>query len=195
MPLLAYFNLSSSGNLFVLTYYIYWFNMIMAANPVVTTAGLWSPSLPWQWIIQPTWQDYNLTTHVPRYLATICWTIWPFIIPAVVYLGFKTVKEWRNRENAAAFAFVWFFAVYGLLVVTQLLFPRPMYSYYLYPAIPVVCFGIALLVYEIWQIALRRTATRLIFNTGLCIFIIATAVSFVIMSPLGTSLVAIGVQK
>jgi dolichyl-phosphate-mannose-protein mannosyltransferase len=195
IPLLDFFNLSSSGNLFVLTYYIYWYNMIMAANPGVTAAGLWTSSPPWQWIIQPTWQDYNLTTHIPRYLATIGWTIWPLIIPAAGYLAFKTVREWQDRHNAASFVFIWLFAVYGLLIIAQLLFPRPMYSYYFYPAIPAVCFGIALTIYEIWQIARKRMAARIIFNISLVVFIIGTIASFVIMSPLGTNLVTIGLSR
>jgi hypothetical protein len=195
IPLLEFFNLSSSGNLFVLTYYIYWYNMIMAANPGVTAAGLWTSSPPWQWIIQPTWQDYNLTTHIPRYLATIGWTIWPLIIPAAGYLAFKTVREWQDRHNAASFVFIWLFAVYGLLIIAQLVFPRPMYSYYFYPAIPAVCFGIALTIYEIWQIASKRMAARIIFNISLVVFIIGTITSFVIMSPLGTNLVTIGLSR
>ena len=185
----------------------YWFNPLFRAIYMVwrslqdTLAGLASGSIsggamrelgtPLQWLISTTTfnVDFAAGANAPRYLVAIGWTIWPLIIPAIVYLIYESVKERAKGQSMALFLLSWLVGVYGLLVIIQLATGRLMYEYYFYPAIPAVCLAIAWGIWRLWGVAQRRSQTRVIFMVGLSLYLLATVATFVIMSPLDTNLV------
>ena len=79
--------------------------------------------------------------------------------------------------------------IYGLLAIMQPLTGRLTYDFYFYPAVPAVCLTIAWGFWRLWEIARNRTGTKVVFITGLSLYVLASLAVFVIMSPLGTNLV------
>ena len=123
------------------------------------------------------------------YLGSIGWNIWILIIPSFIYLIYASIKIREKGHEIALFLFCWLVGVYGALVVMRLLTARLMYDYYFYPAVPAVCLTIAWGFWRWWETARNRTATKVVFISGLTLYILASLAVFVIMPPLGTNLV------
>jgi predicted membrane-bound dolichyl-phosphate-mannose-protein mannosyltransferase len=189
LPLLEYAKTPLWGNPFGRILYIYWHSLALLPNSgfQIIPGGL-TPSPPWTWLIQPNLQDYNFTPHVPHYLISIGWTIWVLIIPAMVYVGWKSISDWKNCANIVKFTLFWFLGIYGSLIITDLLVGRAMYVFYFYPAVPAVCLAIAWIGWKLWQAAQKRARTKVPFLIALSAYLICSAASFLIMSPIGTSL-------
>lgn len=159
------------------------FTSITAGNP-----GSWLvPTPPWQWLL---WPGVTIVygTGV-RYLGSIGWAVWPLIIPSIVYLVYESIRNRFREYNIAFFLLCWLVGVYGLLVVLTLFTDRLSYEYYFYPAVPAVCLCIAWGFWRWWETARNRTATKVVFISGLTLYILASLAVFVIMSPFGTNLV------
>ena len=161
------------------------------ASGSVTGGSMRDLGTPWQWLLSPGTSNVDLAPgpNAPRYLSSIGWTIWPLIIPSIVYLIYESVRNRPKEQNMAFFLLCWLVGVYGLLVIIQLVTGRLMYEYYFYPAIPAVCLAIAWGIWRLWGVAQRRSQTRVIFLSLLALYLIGTAITFVIVSPLGTNLV------
>jgi predicted membrane-bound dolichyl-phosphate-mannose-protein mannosyltransferase len=146
---------------------------------------------PWQWLFSSIVLNTNLASgsNVTRYLDSIGWNIWVLIIPSMIYLIYASINSKEKGHDIALFLLSWLVGVYGVLVILQLTTGRLMYDYYFYPAVPAVCLTIAWGAWRLWELARNRTQTRVIFITGLSLYLLASLAVFVIMSPLGTHLV------
>jgi len=147
--------------------------------------------LPLQWILTPSALNVNFApgSDVPRYLASIGWNIWIFIIPSFIYLVYLSVKIHNKDHEIALFLSCWLLCVYGLLVAIQAVTGRLTFDYYFYPAVPAVCLTIAWGFWRIWEVALKRVGTKIVFTVGLSLYLLASLAVFVIMSPLGTNFI------
>ena len=184
-----------------------WYNPLFRAVYMIwhplneTSAALASGSLqggglrgirtPWQWILTPSvvYIDNVSGPVVPRYLGSIGWNIWVFIVPSFIYLIFASLKIREKGHEIALFLLCWLIGVYGILVVMRLLTDRLMYDYYFYPAVPAVCLTIAWGFWRWWELARQKVKTRVLFIAVLSLYMLASMAVFVIMSPLGTHLV------
>jgi len=146
---------------------------------------------PWQWLISPSAINVDIASGsgVPRYLGSIGWNIWILIIPSFIYLIYASVKICNKGHDLALFLLCWLVGVYGLLAIIQAITGRVTYDYYFYPAVPVVCLTIAWGFWRLWELARKTAKTRVIFITGLALYLLFTMITFVIMSPMGTNLV------
>jgi Dolichyl-phosphate-mannose-protein mannosyltransferase len=144
-----------------------------------------------QWILSPSALNVNLATgpKLTRYLGSIGWNIWVLIIPSFLYLIYASVNIREKGHEIALFLSCWLVGVYGALVVIQLMTGRLMYDYYFYPAVPVICLTIAWGAWRLWELVRNRTITRVLFITGLSLYLLTSLAVFVIMSPLGTRLI------
>jgi predicted membrane-bound dolichyl-phosphate-mannose-protein mannosyltransferase len=154
-------------------------------------AGYGSPSgiasNPWMWLIWPDGIYYWIS---PRYLLAIGWTVWALVMPSMAFLIYEIARFRKNGHELAWFVLSWFAGVYGLLVILKLTTGRLMYHFYFYPAIPAVCLATAWLTWKLWGVARKRgRKARIGFTVGLSVYVAATIVTFVFMSPLGTNLI------
>lgn len=166
-------------------------NSAYFAAGLLQGGGIKGITTPWQWLISPGVINVDNTSgsNVIRYLGSIGWNIWVFIIPSFIYLIYASIKIREKGHEIALFLFCWLVGVYGVLVVMRLLTARLMYDYYFYPAVPAVCLTIAWGFWRLWQTAQTRRGTKIVFISGLTFYILASLAVFVIMSPFGTHLV------
>jgi hypothetical protein len=162
--------------------------MSVSRNTNFGIPGSWTYATPWMWLIRPDLQYYNSVSEIPRYFVTIGWTVWPLIIPAVLYLGFEAIKGRKHHRDIFLFPFIWFAALFGVLALIEIYNRRPMYTFYLYPAMPAVCLGIALAAWRIWESAAISVRAKGVYLFTISSYAIGTVFSFVVMSPLGSFL-------
>lgn len=177
------------GNLFTRTWYIIWHNLQLA--PVGQGPHDWVTAKTWTWLFWQHLQNINPTPNTPHYIADVSFSIWVLLIPTILYLVFQTFKDIRSgyKNSIAVFAFCWFMTIYGLFIIFELVIKRPMYLFYIYPVVPAICLIIALGSWRLWDLARTRPITKVIFLTVLLLYLFGTLASFVIMSPIGTSLI------
>ena len=166
-------------------------NSASLAAGLLQGGGLIGIRTPWQWLISPSAINVDLVSGsgVTRYLGSIGWNIWVLIIPSFIYLIYASIRKHEKGHDIALFLLCWLIGIYGLLVVMRILTDRLMYDYYFYPAVPAVCLTIAWGFWRLWKLARNRMKSRVLFITGLSLYILASLAVFVIMSPLGTHLV------
>jgi len=167
----------------------------------VTTTADASPlsSQPWSWVLHPTNIIYwpasltyvsghfilLLNSANPLYYASISWNIWVFIIPVMLSLLYEVLKSRAADQSVAAFSLSWFFGVYLLLIPLAIVTDRLMFTTYFYPAIPVVCLGIAWTAWKMWSVMKQDKTRKTIFLSILTLYIIGSLVVFYLMSPFG----------
>ena len=88
-------------------------------------------------------------------------------------------------QNVAAFSLSWFIGVFVLLIPLALVTDRLMFTTYFYPAVPVVCLGIAWTAWKLWSVMGNDKKQRVIFLSLLVVYAISTLVIFYLMSPFG----------
>jgi dolichyl-phosphate-mannose--protein O-mannosyl transferase len=181
LPLLEYVKTSLWGNPINRILYM----LISVSQNTNYTTAIGTPSAPWEWLIKPDLEFIFSAARAPHYFVTIGWTIWSLIIISIAFLGFKAIRSWKHSSDIFTFTLAWFLSIFGSLVLIELYSNRPMFNYYLYPAIPAVCIAIALLLWEIWQSMQRRESTKRLFVISLSAYLVVTLVCFIIMSPLG----------
>jgi hypothetical protein len=174
--------------------YLVW-HPLLISNVGVSTGAVIINKLyirtPLQWIISPSALNVN-NTHgsiVTRYLGSIGWNIWLFIIPSFIYLIYISFKKRDKGHEIALFLLCWLLGIYGLFVIMQPFTGRVTYDFYFYPAVPAVCITIAWGFWRLWEASRKRIGTKIVFITGLLLYLLASLAVFVIMSPLGTNLV------
>ena len=172
-----------------------------------TTAAQNSPlvSMPWTWLTAPTHIIYwPNSTHVkfvtdhfalaidsanPLWWAAINWGIWILIIPSILFLLYQVVRKHTAEYGIAGFGLIWFFAVYILLIPIELFTGREMFTFYFYPAVPVVCLAIA---WAVWKFRLYMQKDKqhtAVFRWTLAFYTAATLIIFFLMSPFGGHLI------
>jgi len=160
------------------------------ASGSVSGGELRGVSTPLQWIFKPGAVNVNLAGNdLTRYMGSIGWNIWIFIVPSFLYLIYASVRIREKGHDIALFLLCWLLCIYGSLVVLQLATGRLTYDYYFYPAVPAICLTIAWGFWRLWEMARNRVGTKVVFISGLTLYILTSLAVFVIMSPLGTNLV------
>jgi dolichyl-phosphate-mannose--protein O-mannosyl transferase len=99
------------------------------------------------------------------------------------------VKEHTAESGIIRFGLIWFFAVYVLLIPIELITGREMFTFYFYPAVPVVCLAIAWAVWKIRVYMQKDKQHTVVFQWTLALYIAATLVIFYLMSPFGGHLI------
>jgi dolichyl-phosphate-mannose--protein O-mannosyl transferase len=103
----------------------------------------------------------------------------------MLYLIYEVIRYRAVQHNVAAFGLSWFFGVYVLLIPLDLATGRLMYTFYFYPAIPVVCLAIAWSVWKLWSVMRKEKKRRVIFLGILTAYLASTVVIFFLISPYG----------
>ena len=135
-------------------------------------------SRPWWWILKV---DIMPFAYVPHYVATVGLTLWGLIIPALIYMIYRSCKG----NEASRFALLWFFGTYILWIPLSLLTDRVSFVYYFYPSIGAICIGMGLAfnrLGEIWQYGNNKTGRWT--SLGIVIaFMVLTIAVFLGLSP------------
>ncbi|MBN1367514.1 MAG: glycosyltransferase family 39 protein [Dehalococcoidales bacterium] len=135
-------------------------------------------SRPWEWILNV---DYLPFAYVPHYVGTISLTLWWFIIPAIIYMIYRSCKG----NEASRFALLWFFGTYILWIPLSLLTDRVSFVYYFYPSVGAICIGLGLAfnkLVETWQYGTGKIKRGT--SLGIVIaFIVLTLAVFLLLSP------------
>jgi dolichyl-phosphate-mannose--protein O-mannosyl transferase len=166
--------------------YMTWHDLSRIPTMGSSDSRYFDVAAPWVWLIRPLGLAYLET---PRYLSAVGWTVWALVVPSMAYLAYEAVSRQPAGRNVTLFGLSWFVAVYGLLIPIELLTRRLMYTFYFYPAVPAVCLAIAWGAWKLWTAARKGSRTRVAFLAGTTIYLLMTIATFIIMSPIGTSLV------
>jgi dolichyl-phosphate-mannose-protein mannosyltransferase len=135
-------------------------------------------SRPWEWVLRPViltyWED-------PHYLAMLSPPLWVLIIPAVLFLIYRSFQ----RDKAPVLALAWFIGVYLVWIPVSLFTDRLSYIYYFYPAVGAVCIGVALMASELDSLAMNLSGSRWRRGLGMVlpVYLLLYLVAFVILSP------------
>jgi len=165
----------------------HWANPLTGIVTMIkTTAGItfsWvthpAASQPWKWLYQVPNLAYAIK---PNYFGQLSYTIWALIVPATVYLIWRTSR----RNNAASFGLAWVYGTYYAWYVVVLMLNRVTYPYYLYECVGGLCIGIALAIDQLLQIGPNKgwrkrgwlfSGISVVYLLGhLAVFLILTAV-------------------
>ncbi len=137
-----------------------------------------SMSRPWQWVLLPKLMAY---WYNPHYTAAISFTVWGLIIPVVVYLGLRAV-----RNNAGVFGLGWFASTYLIWIPANLLTDRVTFIFYFYPVIGSVCLGVGLglsQIYVKWG-RLADGKSKWISRVAIWGYLVAHIIVFIVLSPI-----------
>jgi dolichyl-phosphate-mannose-protein mannosyltransferase len=142
------------------------------------TAAHPNMSRPWAWVLKV---DIMPFAYVPHYVATISLTLWWLIIPAIIYMTYRSFKG----NEASRFALLWFFSTYVLWIPLSLLTDRVSFVYYFYPGIGAICIGLGLAfnkLLEYWQYGTNKSRRRASLGI-LVLYIVLTLAVFLVLSP------------
>jgi dolichyl-phosphate-mannose-protein mannosyltransferase len=134
---------------------------------------------PWEWIFR---LDLTPYTFNPNYLAVVSYTVTVFIIPIVIYMIVKTIKN----SDAGFFGLLWFASTYLMWIPIVFITDRVTYPFYIYQSIGAICIGLGIGLSQLIRIfEVRRNGK---FRWGVIsfvvIYLLAHLAFFYIMSPL-----------
>jgi dolichyl-phosphate-mannose-protein mannosyltransferase len=130
-------------------------------------------SHPWDWIFHLEILKYIVN---PIYMWVMSPTLWILIIPSVIFLTYKSLKQNKN----ALFALIWFAVTYLIWIPYTLLTDRLTYIYYFYPTTGSVIIGIVMGIG--WLIGRKGKMQVPIIGVVLG-YMVIHLVSFIITSP------------
>lgn len=139
---------------------------------------------PWGWLLPHKIFSYSEASI--QYLSFISWTIQIFIIPAVLYMFYKTSRG----NNAACFSVTWFTATYLTWIPLVLITDRITYDFYFLPTTGAVCIGIGValsdiinkLKYRVNQQGKINTKVKIVYS-GIVLYLLFHLAIFVISNP------------
>lgn len=141
-------------------------------------------SRPLEWLMNKGIIFYSFS---PQNILAISPTISILILPAVLYLVYKTF----NKNISALFGLIWFSCTYFPWLVINLVFDRLTYLFYFYPVISAICLSIGVLFFEIWgNCKYKKGAIPILVKTMIIIYFCLHIIFFVILSPLSASLIS-----
>lgn len=149
-----------------------------------TFSSWFSAVRPWEWLLPH--QIFSFSGINIQYLSFISWTVQVFIIPAVVYMGYKAIKG----NNAACFGVVWFASTYLAWIPLVLITNRITFDFYFLPTTGAICIGIGLALSDIIDKLKARTIRQGKITTGvkaaytgIAFYLILHLVIFIISNP------------
>jgi predicted membrane-bound dolichyl-phosphate-mannose-protein mannosyltransferase len=135
-------------------------------------------SRPWEWIFNIGVLTYSTD---PLHLAMISPDLMILIIPAMLFVLYKSLKDINN--SPALFAGLWFIGTYLLWIPASLITDRLSYFYYFYPAVCSICVAVT---YGISTLASRfynDKKKKKIISAVISVFILLHLGVFVLLSP------------
>jgi predicted membrane-bound dolichyl-phosphate-mannose-protein mannosyltransferase len=136
-----------------------------------------SLSRPWSWLLnyQPMAFWYK-----PNYYCALSPNVWLLMIPAALFMLYKAFK----RDDAGLFGFAWFFSTFVLWIPISILTNRVSFIFYFYPTIGALCLGLGLAADKIMEwLPLRSLRIKIPVWSGLALFFLVHAASFVVLTP------------
>lgn len=140
-------------------------------------------SRPWEWIF--TYPDVMAVWPywwTPPYTGVISPTIWIFIIPVAIYITFKAIKG----NTPVLLPFSWFASTYLIWIPLSLITDRVTYVYYFYHTVGAICIGLAIVLFQLLDIAeARKTGKfRWMVKLGVPFYLLLHLIAFIIITPL-----------
>lgn len=137
---------------------------------------------PWEWILTSQLIPYWVN---PNYFGVISYSIWPLIIPTVLYMVFRAIK----RSDPALFGIAWFISAYLVWIPFVLITHRVTYVYYFYAVEGAICLGLGLFLARLIDLWRTRQTGRLIWLrwlavSGVGIYLLIHTIVFIYLSPL-----------
>ena len=134
-------------------------------------------SRPWSWLLN--YQPMAFWYH-PSYYAALSPAVWLLMIPTALFMLYKAVR----RDDAGLFGFAWFFGTFVLWIPISIATNRVSFIFYFYPTIGALCLGLGLAADKIMAWLPSRTRKiKIPVWSGLVIFFLVHAASFVLLSP------------
>jgi predicted membrane-bound dolichyl-phosphate-mannose-protein mannosyltransferase len=146
----------------------------------LTFANTVHPNLarPWQWLL-----NYRPMAfwYSPHYTGAISPGVWGVMIPLILYLIYRSVKQ---RNDGALFAFAWFFGTFLFWIPASILTNRVSFIFYFYPTIGALCLGLGIGLNEAWQWAeAKRKRIKIPMLVGIGAFLAFHLAAFVTLTP------------
>jgi predicted membrane-bound dolichyl-phosphate-mannose-protein mannosyltransferase len=139
---------------------------------------------PWTWLIPHKLFSYA-TTGI-QYLSFISWTIQILIIPALIYMLYKT----RKGNTAAGFGISWFACTYLIWIPLVLITNRVTYDFYFLPTTGAICIGIGLVLSRIIDKLKIKSVQRgkttngvKLAYTGIALYLLCHLIIFIVTNP------------
>jgi dolichyl-phosphate-mannose-protein mannosyltransferase len=153
---------------------------MLTLSASLTFANTTHPALsrPWEWLL-----SYRPMAfwYVPHYTGAISPSVWGTMIPVVLYMIYRTV---RQRNDAALFGFAWFFSTYVLWIPISVFTNRVSFIYYFYPSIGALCLGLGLGLNEAREwVSSRQMKVKVPVMAGIVAFLLFHAASFIYLTP------------
>jgi predicted membrane-bound dolichyl-phosphate-mannose-protein mannosyltransferase len=188
LPMLEWTKTPLWGMPFSRTWYIFWINLSMAGTQ---GSGFLATIRTWTLLLQEQLANFNPVAAAPHYYTAISFSLWILLIPTIIYLTWQTFRDLKQKlqNSVVLFTFSWFMVIFGIFLLVDLLLKRPMFAFYFYPCVPPICIGIALGAWKLYDITSTHKYLNKFFVPILVLLIIATLVSFVLMTPLGGKLI------
>jgi len=139
-------------------------------------------SHPWDWILHlekiTYWEE---PSYIGNYIGMISPNLWVLIIPVVFYLIFRAIKG----NSAAIFGLSWFAATYLIWIPVSLITDRISFVFYFYPTIGAICIGLALALFQLFDIGERGQTGKLRMVVKLLIpaYLLLHLAAFVVLAP------------
>ncbi|MGC8849820.1 MAG: hypothetical protein ACP5QI_05035, partial [Candidatus Bathyarchaeia archaeon] len=110
----------------------------------IHTSGNWPPGYgepPWTWIIQP--RNYYLGGV--SLIGNGCFeTLNPLIYGLTfIAMPYSLWRSVRTRDPNSTISWTWFLFTYMIWIPLYFVVSRPLFSFYLLPAIPIMCITVA----------------------------------------------------
>jgi predicted membrane-bound dolichyl-phosphate-mannose-protein mannosyltransferase len=155
----------------------------------LTFANTTHPALsrPWEWLL-----NYNPMAYwfgpiananwVGGYTGAISPALWGVIIPVVLYMLYRTIKQ---RNEAALFGFAWFFSTFLLWIPISIATNRISFVYYFYPTIGAICIGLGMGFNELIEwVSSKSHKVKIPVVAGISAFFVAHIATVIILTPL-----------
>lgn len=141
------------------------------------------PTTPWQWILDPS--GFVLEPEELGHRMVITPTIWVLIVPSMAYLFYRLVFV-KEKKNTSRFILLWFSTSWLLWIPLELYSDRPMYLYYVLPAMGATCIAVGYVIDRLWRMSTtaKLAIVRLSVRAILVFYIAIHVLLFLILSPL-----------
>jgi dolichyl-phosphate-mannose-protein mannosyltransferase len=136
-----------------------------------------SLSRPWAWLLN--YQPMAFW-YTPNYYCALNPNVWLLMIPTALFMLYRALK----RDDAGLFGFAWFFSTFVLWIPASIITNRVSFIFYFYPTIGALCLGLGLAADKIMEwLPSRSHKIKIPVWSGLAIFFLVHAGSFVLLSP------------
>jgi dolichyl-phosphate-mannose-protein mannosyltransferase len=170
-----------------------WANPIPQIKQMLTMTGsltftsVQHPNLarPWEWLLnyRPMafyFGRFKDVFWLSGYTAAVSLSIWPFIIPVVLYMTWRAIRG----SDAGLFGVSWFTGTFVLWIPISMATNRVSFPYYFYPTMGAFCLGMGMALAELidW-VAPRRKLIKIPIWTGISVIILVHATCIVVLTP------------